>query len=121
MRAELLSLLGIGTVSSVSQGVHCEWSNDQGKQHESTPSHLCRSLIFGFPSNGLLLLPQRFFLAGLKPPGSKVPALDPYRYRQLLLDRWINRASKRLGDLASLKYGSVKEFFRVTFFVFVSL
>lgn len=53
------------------------------------------------------------FLAGLKPPESKVPVLDPYRYRQLLLDRWINRASKRLGDLASLKYGSVKEFFRV--------
>ena len=53
------------------------------------------------------------FSAGLKPPESKVPVLDPYRYRQLVLDRWINRASKRLGDLASLKYGSIKEFFRV--------
>lgn len=40
--------------------------------------------------------------------------MDPYRHRQLLHDRWINRASQRLGDIATLKYGSIKEFFRVS-------
>lgn len=52
--------------------------------------------------------------SGLHPPPSKVPVMDPYRHRQLLHDRWINRASQRLGDIATLKYGSVKEFFRVS-------
>lgn len=50
---------------------------------------------------------------GLHPPPSKVPVMDPYRHRQLLHDRWINRASQRLGDIATLKYGSIREFFRV--------
>lgn len=40
--------------------------------------------------------------------------MDPYRHRQLLHDRWINRASQRLGDIATLKYGSIREFFRVS-------
>lgn len=54
------------------------------------------------------------FWTGLHPPPSKVPVMDPYRHRQLLHDRWINRASQRLSDIATLKYGSIKEFFRVS-------
>lgn len=54
-----------------------------------------------------------FYATGLRAPPSKVPVMDPYRHRQLLHDRWVQRASQRLGDIATLKYGSVKEFFRV--------
>lgn len=56
---------------------------------------------------------QSTLTSGLHPTPSKVPVVDPYRHRQLLHDRWINRASQRLGDIATLKYGSIREFFRV--------
>eukprot|EP00903_Cladosiphon_okamuranus_P017113 g15766.t1 len=56
---------------------------------------------------------QMAYMSGLNPPPSKVPVMDPYRHRQLLHDRWINRASQRLGDIATLKYGSIREFFRL--------
>ncbi|CAM9200298.1 unnamed protein product [Hapterophycus canaliculatus] len=56
---------------------------------------------------------QMAYMTGLHPPPSNVPVMDPYRHRQLLHDRWINRASQRLGDIATLKYGSIREFFRM--------
>ncbi|CAM9492037.1 unnamed protein product [Pylaiella littoralis] len=64
-------------------------------------------------SNSYITSTQMAYMSGLHPPPSKVPIMDPYRHRQLLHDRWINRASQRLGDIAILKYGSVKEFFRL--------
>ena len=69
-----------------------------------------RSIVF---APNLLSKLRTCITPGLHPPPSKVPVMDPYRHRQLLHDRWINRASQRLGDIATLKYGSIGEFFRV--------
>ncbi|CAM9378196.1 unnamed protein product, partial [Discosporangium mesarthrocarpum] len=55
---------------------------------------------------------QMSYMAGLHPPESKVPVMDPYLHNELRQERWVNRASQRLADLAMLKYGSLKEFFR---------
>lgn len=62
----------------------------------------------------LLFCATEHVASGLNTPDSKVPILDPYLHRGRLHERWIVRASQRLGDLACLKYGSVKEFFRVS-------
>ncbi|CAM9135175.1 unnamed protein product [Ectocarpus sp. 12 AP-2014] len=64
-------------------------------------------------SDSYMTSTQMAYTSGLHAPPSKVPVMDPYRHRQLLHDRWVQRASQRLGDIATLKYGSVKEFFRM--------
>ncbi|CAM9488651.1 unnamed protein product [Scytosiphon promiscuus] len=88
-------------------GVHSSSTDDLAEREDGTPT------VRSVGNDSYMTSTQMAYMTGLHPPPSNVPVMDPYRHRQLLHDRWINRASQRLGDIATLKYGSIREFFRL--------
>lgn len=53
-------------------------------------------------------------LTGLTLPETQAHPRNPYHHSSLHHERWIDRARQRLAALANCKYGSIREFFRVS-------